>query len=98
MACHVHLQSVVRVSLQAGSQSEAWVKRTKPRDAHSAMKRLNSCLVVSGAWMKSNFLKLNDEKTELIYLGKPKRASKKGNTQLLVGDNAVKSSKSWGLL
>jgi len=36
------------------------------------MARLNSCVVDIRAWMASSFLKLNDDKTELILLGNPK--------------------------
>jgi hypothetical protein len=70
-----------------------------PSDAQSAMARLNSCLVDIRAWMADNFLKLNDDKTELLLIGNPKRVVKIQNFHVLVGDNAVKASAcSWGLL
>jgi len=53
-----------------------------PCDAQSAIARLNSCLVDIRAWMKDNFLKLNDDKTELILIGNPKRVAKIHNFQL----------------
>jgi len=61
-------------------------------DAQSAMARLTSCLVDIRAWMADNFLKINDDKTELLLIGNPKRVTKIQNFQLLVGDNAVKPS------
>ena len=63
-----------------------------PCDAHSAMARLKSCLADIRAWMASNFLKLNDEKTELLLIGHPKRVSKVHNFQLFIGENTVKPS------
>jgi len=42
--------------------------------------------------MAHNFLKLNDDKTELLLKGNPKGVAKIYNIQLLVGDNAVKLS------
>jgi len=54
------------------------------------MARLNSCLVDIRALMADNFLKLNDEKTDLLFVEKPKRQTTIQNFQLLVGDNAVK--------
>ena len=63
-----------------------------PCDAESAMARLNNCLVDIRDWMAANFLKLNDDKTELLLIGNPKRVSKIHNFQLLIGDNIVKPS------
>jgi len=42
-----------------------------PCDAQSAMARLNSCHVDMWASMADNFLKLNDDKTELLLIGYP---------------------------
>jgi len=39
--------------------------------------------------MADNFLKLSDDKTELLLLGNPKCVAKIQNLQLFVGDNAV---------
>jgi len=47
-----------------------------PCEAQFAMARLNSCLVDIRAWMADNFLKLNDDKTELLLIGNPKRVAK----------------------
>jgi len=42
--------------------------------------------------MADKFLKLNDDKTELLLIGNPKRVAKIHTFQLLIGDNAVKPS------
>ena len=42
--------------------------------------------------MAANFLKLNDDNTELLLIGNPKRVSKIHNFQLLIEDNIVKPS------
>jgi len=63
-----------------------------PCNAQSAMARLNSCPVDSRAWRAGNFLNFNDDKTELLLLGNPKRVAQLQNFQLLVGDNAVMPS------
>ncbi len=47
-----------------------------PSDAVSALDKLNSCLSDIRDWMASNFLKLNDDKTELLLIGHPKRLAK----------------------
>ena len=40
-----------------------------PNHSASAMERLENCVSDIRNWMASNFLKLNDDKTELIFLG-----------------------------
>jgi len=42
--------------------------------------------------LADNFLKLNDDKTELLLIANPKRLVKTQKFKLLVGDNAVKPS------
>jgi len=43
-------------------------------------------------WMADNFLKLNDDKTELILIGHPKRLVKTHDLELSVGSTKVKPS------
>ncbi len=42
--------------------------------------------------MADNFLKLNDDKTEMLLIGNPKRVAKMQHFRVLVADNAVKPS------
>ena len=43
-------------------------------------------------WMTANFLKLNDDKTELLFLGTPQNLSKLTIDSVKVGDSTIASS------
>jgi hypothetical protein len=63
-----------------------------PADVDAAVSKLNSCLSDIRDWMAANFLKLNDDKTELLLIGNPKRLVKVNNFQLFIGSIIVKPS------
>ncbi len=63
-----------------------------PSEAQSALTRLNNCLSDIRDWMAANFLKLNDDKTELVLIGHPKRLSKIHDFELSIGNIRVKPS------
>ena len=43
----------------------------RPGEFHDIIERINSCLAEIKTWMVMNFMKLNEEKTELLVMGKP---------------------------
>ena len=61
-------------------------------EAHTAVAKLNHCLSDIRDWMAANFLKLNDDKTELVLIGHPKRLAKIRDFELSVGHIKVKPS------
>ena len=63
-----------------------------PSEAQDAVAKLNHCLSDIRDWMASNFLKLNDDKTELVLIGNPKRLTKIHDFELTIGSNKVKPS------
>lgn len=63
-----------------------------PSEAHAAASKLNECLSDIRDWMAANFLKLNDNKTELVLIGHAKRLAKIKDFRLSIGDAIVKPS------
>ena len=63
-----------------------------PSEAQAAVAKLDHCLSDIRDWMAANFLKLNDDKTELVLIGHPKRLAKIHDFELSVGSNKVKPS------
>jgi len=64
----------------------------KPSESASATEKLNACLADIRSWMSENFLKLNDDKTELLLIGHPKRVAGLKGFALLIGDAIVRPS------
>jgi len=56
------------------------------------MARLNICLADIQEWMADNFLNLNDDESELILIGNPKRMAKLHNFQLQVIQGIIQLS------
>ena len=50
---------------------------------------LNNYLQNIRVWMQTNFLKLNDEKTEFILFGTKQQLSKVPSTSITIGDNST---------
>ena len=61
-----------------------------------AIKRLEHCIAGVCKWMKSNALKLNEEKTEFIIFGV--HPSQHNNVSLTIGRNDIKLSESIKIL
>ena len=53
------------------------------------LKDLQNCVNDYRKWMIANYLKVNDEKTELLLLGSPYNFRKKHNISLFVGESEV---------
>ena len=51
--------------------------------------KLENCINAVQHWMQTNFLKLNENKTEFIILGLTKQLKKVGNITIKIGDDIV---------
>ena len=47
-----------------------------PEDENRSVTKLENCIQDTRRWMASNFLKLDDDKTELLALGTPQKLAK----------------------
>ena len=63
-----------------------------PEDSEEAMQRLEACIDDIRGWMNTNFLKLNDSKTEFLILGGKKDLEKVKEDHVRVGDTRILKS------
>ena len=56
------------------------------------MQKLEDCVADIRKWMSANFLKLNDDKTELLFLGTPQNLAKLTLTTVQIGSSTIVSS------
>ena len=63
-----------------------------PGNEDVSIAKLEACVGEIRQWMASNFLKLNDEKTELIFLGTAQNLTKLTTTSVKVGDCTIEPS------
>ena len=61
-------------------------------ESRQALDRLERCIEEIRRWMKDNFLKLNDSKTEFLILGAPRDLAKLPTVAVSVGDEAISPS------
>ena len=64
----------------------------EPNEEKSALVKLQNCIAEIRSWMASNFLKLNDEKTELIFLGTHQNLQKLNLECVKIGDSEINPS------
>ena len=60
-----------------------------PGDNHRCRKQLEKCIAEIPIWMHTNFLKLNDEKTEYIIIGTYKNLQYVADTDITIGDETI---------
>ena len=53
------------------------------------IEKLEKCIDAVRHWMQTNFLKLNENKTEFIILGLPKQLKKVGNINIKIGKDII---------
>ena len=62
-------------------------------DFHSAKDRLEACIAEIRTWLSENHLKLNDEKTEYMIIGKKRLVNKiEGEQSLKIGNSVIQPS------
>ena len=59
-------------------------------EANNALHKLESCIAEICDWMSSNFLKLNDDKTEFIVLGSKHNRNKINHPFLQIGNMQIR--------
>src|SRR5271156_3642512 len=55
-------------------------------DSSTSTKLISDCIADIRSWMKSNLLKLNESKTEVVMIGTKQQLSKVGNIEISVGN------------
>ena len=63
-----------------------------PKDEEEAKKRLESCISEIRDWMRTNFLKLNDSKTEFLIIGSSNQLQQLSYKSIKIGDENINSS------
>jgi len=74
------------------SQLYLFFELSTPGDQDKTKSQIEECIVSIRKWMKANYLKLNDEKTELMIFVPPNHKEKLQSTSILVGESAVQAS------
>ena len=59
------------------------------RGKEKCVESLERCMSDICLWMRTNLLKLNDEKTELIVLGTRQQLSKVGDVTIMIGNDTI---------
>ena len=63
-----------------------------PGDNHRCRKQLEKCIEEIQIWMRTNFLKLNDDKTEYIIIGTYKNLQYVADADVTIGDETITAS------
>jgi hypothetical protein len=63
-----------------------------PKDCHTDINSMESCVNSISTWMKSMKLKMNDSKTEYILIGTHHKLSKCSDTSITIGDTTIEPS------
>jgi hypothetical protein len=63
-----------------------------PADEAASLDRVNACIDAVRSWLAANFLKLNDEKTDLIFIGSSYYLSKLTTSSISVGECSIEKS------
>ena len=61
-------------------------------ESQDAIVKMEKCISQVSSWMSENFLKLNEDKTEVMFLGSPNFLSKFKNTAISVGMEHIQPS------
>jgi len=66
----------------------------KPNDISNSITKLQNCFKKTSSWLSSNFLKLNDEKTEILLIGSDSLRCKVNLDKIRLGNADIKLSSS----
>jgi hypothetical protein len=64
----------------------------KPVDYTCSISKIEACITEMRSWMRDNFLKLNDSKTEFLIIGSNHQKSKIAMDTVLIGDSRIPPS------
>ena len=65
-----------------------------PGDEQLCLEELESCIQDVWIWMRTNLLKLNDDKTEFLIIGTPQQLAKIRTTSIKIGTDQIQCSES----
>ena len=65
-----------------------------PGDEQLCLEELESCIQDVWIWMRTNLLKLNDDKTEFLIIGTPQQLVKVRTTSIKIGTDQIQCSES----
>ena len=60
-----------------------------PGDKQLCLEELESCIQDVWIWMRTNLLKLNDDKTEFLIIGTPQQLAKVRTTSIKIGTDQI---------
>ena len=61
----------------------------QPGGKDKCLQSMGACISDICLWMRTNFIKLNNEKTELIVLGTRQQLSKVGEISIMIGNDTI---------
>ena len=61
----------------------------QPGGKDKCLQSLGACISSIGLWMRTNLLKLNDDKAELIVLGTRQQLSNVGDVTIMIGNDTI---------
>ena len=88
--CHKH--NILYYGYTDDMQNYLSFKPAIPGDNHKCRRQLENCIAEIQIWMCTNFLKLNDEKTEYIIIGTYKNLQYVADTDITIGDETITAS------
>ena len=88
--CHKH--NILYHGYADDMQNYLSFKPAIPGDNHRCRTQLEKCIAEIQIWMHTNFLKLNDEKTEYIIIGTYKNLQYVADTDITIGDETITAS------
>ena len=62
------------------------------KDMQVAKARMENCIADVRTWMASNYLRLNDDKTEIVFIGRKALVSKIGTVEIEIGNALIHST------
>ena len=87
------IASKFNIALQSyADDSQLYTSFDPQTDYSSVLDRVKACFQEIEKWMKSNYLKMNVDKTEVLFIAKPRIHSLSSNMSIILGDECYISS------
>ena len=88
--CHKH--NILYHRYADDTQNYLTFKLAIPGDNHRCRTQLEECIAEIRIWICTNFLKLNDEKTEYVIIGTYKNLQYVADTDIAIGNETITAS------
>ena len=72
--------------------TQLYITFKPPEDTENTIKAIESCIASVRTWMQRNYLKLNDDKTELLVFNTKQKLPLINSIQLQIGDTTISPS------